>query len=243
MRVLTVENSCRNSLSAREMMKASSILVEVVETGEEVLELARLYDYDIILLPLTLTDMSGHDVLRRLRSGRIGTPVLVLTTSSQAAEKIKCFTIGADDVLESPFDPAELLARVQAIVRRAKGFSQPVLSIGALTLCLLSQEVTVGGRAINLTSKEYAILELLALRKGMVMTKQMILDHLYGGMDEPEVKIIDVFICNLRKKLARAGADGLIDTVWGRGYTLKAPERIASRPSSSSAPAAYHAAA
>jgi two-component system cell cycle response regulator CtrA len=110
---------------------------------------------------------------------------------------------------------------MQAIVRRSKGFSQPSLRVGSLLLNLDSHDVTVDGRPVHLTGKEYAILELLVLRKGMVLTKEAFLNHLYGGMDEPEMKIIDVFICKLRKKLANAGADNLIGTVWGRGYMIR----------------------
>ncbi len=131
--------------------------------------------------------------------------------------------MGADDYITKPFDQQELVARIQAIVRRAKGFSQPTLSVGPLTLNLGSREVLVDGRAVHLTGKEYAVLELLTLRKGVVLTKEAFLNHLYGGMDEPEVKIIDVFICKLRKKLASAGAAELIGTVWGRGYVLREP--------------------
>jgi two-component system cell cycle response regulator CtrA len=118
---------------------------------------------------------------------------------------------------------------MQAIVRRSKGFSQPTLRIGSLQLNLDSREVLVAGHQVHLTGKEYAILELLVLRKGMVLTKEAFLNHLYGGMDEPEMKIIDVFICKLRKKLAQAGADALIGTVWGRGYMLREPSSDGAR--------------
>jgi two-component system cell cycle response regulator CtrA len=114
-------------------------------------------------------------------------------------------------------------------VHRTKGFAQPSLSVGPLTLNLGSREVSVAGAPVHLTGKEYAILELLTLRKGLVLTKEAFLNHLYGGMDEPEVKIIDVFICKLRKKLAQAGADNLIGTVWGRGYVLRDPQQAGSR--------------
>jgi two-component system cell cycle response regulator CtrA len=134
---------------------------------------------------------------------------------------VKVFGMGADDFITKPFDQQELVARIQAIVRRAKGFSQPTLTVGALQLNIGSREVAVGGNAVHLTGKEYAILELLALRKGVVLTKEVFLNHLYGGIDEPEVKIIDVFICKLRKKLATAGGSDLIGTVWGRGYVLR----------------------
>ena len=113
------------------------------------------------------------------------------------------------------------MARLQAIVRRSKGFSQPSLNVGSLSLNLDSHDVSVDGQPVHLTGKEYSILELLVLRKGMVLTKEAFLNHLYGGMDEPEMKIIDVFICKLRKKLALAGAGNLIGTVWGRGYMIR----------------------
>jgi two-component system cell cycle response regulator CtrA len=145
----------------------------------------------------------------------------MLSGVHRAQVNVKALATGADDVLNKPFDTAELLARVQAIVRRSKGFSQPELRVGNVELNLHGQQVRVSGMLVHLTAKEYAILELLMLRKGMVLTKDAFLNHLYGGIDEPEMKIIDVFICKLRKKLAAAGADNLIGTVWGRGYTIR----------------------
>jgi two-component system cell cycle response regulator CtrA len=167
--------------------------------------------------------MEGYEVVRRLRAARIETPVLILSGLTRPQAKIRGFGMGADDYITKPFDQHELVARIQAIVRRAKGFSQPTLTVGPLTLNLGSREVLVEGRNVHLTGKEYAVLELLTLRKGIVLTKEAFLNHLYGGMDEPEVKIIDVFICKLRKKLAQAGAADLIGTVWGRGYVLRDP--------------------
>ena len=149
--------------------------------------------------------------------------MLILSGLSRPQAKVKGLGLGADDFITKPFDKAELLARMQAIVRRSKGFSQPSLRVGPLQLNLDSHEVMVDGQPVHLTGKEYSILELLVLRKGMVLTKEAFLNHLYGGMDEPEMKIIDVFICKLRKKLALAGADNLIGTVWGRGYMIREP--------------------
>jgi len=138
-----------------------------------------------------------------------------LSGLSRPQIKVKGLGLGADDFITKPFDKAELLARMQAIVRRSKGLSQPSLRVGPSLLNLDRHEVAVDGQPVHLTGKEYAILELLVLRKGMVLTKEAFLNHLDGGMDEPEMKIIDVFICKLRKKLAVAGADNLIGTVWG----------------------------
>jgi two-component system cell cycle response regulator CtrA len=221
MRVLLAEADITTARAIATMLRQGGAIVDQAETGEESLELARHYDYDIVLLDLELTDMDGYDVVRRMRAGRIDTPIVILSAIAGPQAKVKAFALGADDFISKPFDPTELVARIQAVVRRSKGFSKPSLQIGMLVLNLDSREVTVDGRAVHLTGKEYAILELLMLRKGMVLTKEAFLNHLYGGMDEPEMKIIDVFVCKLRKKLAQAGGDGLIGTVWGRGYMIR----------------------
>jgi two-component system cell cycle response regulator CtrA len=226
MRVLLIEDDIIVARCVIPMLAASGAVVDHVDTGEEGLELVRHYDYDIVLLDLMLPDIEGLEVLRRMRVGRNDTPVLILSGLSRPQAKVKALGLGADDFITKPFDKAELLARIQAIVRRSKGFSQPSLRIGPLQLSLDSHEVLVDGKLVHLTGKEYAILELLVLRKGMVLTKEAFLNHLYGGKDEPEVKIIDVFMCKLRKKLAIAGADNLIGTVWGRGYMIREPSPV-----------------
>jgi two-component system cell cycle response regulator CtrA len=223
MRVLLVEDDLTTARGITLMLKASNAVVDQADTGEEALELARHYDYDIVVLDLMLPDMEGYEVVRRLRAGRIDVPVLILSGLTRPQAKVKGLGMGADDYITKPFDKAELIARMHAIVRRSKGFSQPTLRIGPLQLNLDSREVVVAGSIVHLTGKEYAILELMVLRKGMVLTKEAFLNHLYGGMDEPEMKIIDVFICKLRKKLAQAGAGNLIGTVWGRGYMMREP--------------------
>ncbi|MBK1661597.1 response regulator transcription factor CtrA [Paracraurococcus ruber] len=239
MRALLVEDDLTASRGIVAMLKTAAMIVDAVDTGEEALELARLYDYDVVILDLVLPDMEGYEVVRRLRAAKIEVPVLILSALGRPQAKVKGFGMGADDFITKPFDREELVARIQAVVRRTKGFSQPSLSVGPLTLNLGSREVTVDGAPVHLTGKEYAILELLTLRKGVVMTKEAFLNHLYGGMDEPEVKIIDVFICKLRKKLAQAGADNLIATVWGRGYVLREPLPANARlPATAAAPAA-----
>jgi two-component system cell cycle response regulator CtrA len=220
MRVLLVEDDVTCARGVCMALKVGGAVVDHAGMGAEALELARRYDYDVVLLDLMLPDISGFDVLRSLRNARNSTPVLVVSGVSRPDAKVKALGMGADDFLAKPFDKAEMLARVQAIVRRSKGFSQNVLSVGALQVNMHSREVTVGGQPVHLTGKEYAILELMMLRKGMVIAKEAFLNHLYGGMDEPEVKIVDVFVCKLRKKLAVAGAGGVVATVWGRGYMI-----------------------
>jgi len=137
--------------------------------------------------------------------------------------------IGADDYLTKPFHKSELIARIQAIIRRSKGHSQSVITAGRLSVNLDTRTVEIDGQPVHLTGKEYAILELLALRKGTTLTKEMFLNHLYGGIDEPELKIIDVFVCKLRKKLSAAtDGENYIETVWGRGYVLREPSAVSS---------------
>ena len=223
MRVLLVEDDLTAAHGVSLMLKSAGAVVEHAETGEEAIELTRHYEYDIVLLDVILPDVEGYEVVRRMRVARNDTPVLILSGLSRPQAKVKGLGLGlgADDFITKPFDKSELLARMQAITRRSKGFSQPTLRLGAIELNLDSREVTVDGQEVHLTGKEYSILELLVLRKGMVLTKEAFLNHLYGGMDEPEMKIIDVFVCKLRKKLAAAGADNLIGTVWGRGYMIR----------------------
>lgn len=183
-----------------------------------------IYDYDLILLDLNLPDMSGIDVLRTLRVAKINTPIMILSGSSEIDTKVKTFAGGADDYMTKPFHKDEMIARIHAVVRRSKGHAQSVIKTGDIVVNLDAKTVEVNGNRVHLTGKEYQMLELLSLRKGTTLTKEMFLNHLYGGMDEPELKIIDVFICKLRKKLA-ASAHGKhhIETVWGRGYVLRDP--------------------
>jgi two-component system cell cycle response regulator CtrA len=230
MRALVVEDDAAAWRGVELTLRSAQIIADRTDLGEEALELARRYDYDIILLDLKLPDMPGIDVIRRLRAGRIETPVMVLSGSSRPETKTEALRLGADDFLSKPFDRTELLARMQAIVRRCRGFSNAVLRAGSLELNLGSREVTFHGRSVSLTGKEFAILELMVLRKGSIISKEAFLNHLYGGMDEPELKIIDVFICKLRKKLARAGAGGVIGTVWGRGYVVREQTAVGSTP-------------
>ncbi|MBC7157568.1 MAG: response regulator transcription factor [Rhodobacteraceae bacterium] len=224
MRILLVEDDPTTARSIELMLTHANLNVYCTDLGEEGIDLAKLYDYDIILLDLGLPDMTGHEVLRQLRLARVETPILILTGADDTESKIKGFGFGADDYLTKPFHREELVARIHAIVRRSKGHAQSVIRTGKIAVNLDAKSVEAGGRAVHLTGKEYQMLELLSLRKGTTLTKEMFLNHLYGGMDEPELKIIDVFICKLRKKLAEAtGGETYIETVWGRGYVLRDP--------------------
>lgn len=223
MRVLLIEDDNSTASSIELALASEGIICDVCQLGQEGLEVGKIYgDYDLIILDLILPDIDGYEVLLRLRSAKIKIPVLILSGLSSADQKIKGLGLGADDYLTKPFNRGELIARIQAIVRRSKGHSESVLRFDKVTVNLDTRIVEVDGTPVHLTSKEYAILELLAMRRGTVLTKEMFLNHLYGGIDEPELKIIDVFVCKLRKKLADA-SDGTnyIETVWGRGYMLK----------------------
>src|SRR6266702_989549 len=224
MRVLLIEDDVTTSAKIEVILQNENIVCDVADLGEDGLQQGKLYDYDIIVLDLLLPDMDGYEVLRRLRAARVRTPVLILSGLDALNDKVKGLGFGADDFLTKPFDHRELLARIQAIIRRSKGHPDSTIRTGKLLVNLDSRAVTVGNQPVHLTGKEYSILELLSLRKGTTLTKEMFLNHLYGGMDEPELKIIDVFICKLRKKLANASEGrNYIETVWGRGYVLRDP--------------------
>ena len=223
MRVLLIEDDSATAQSIELMLKSESFNVYATDLGEEGVDLGKLYDYDIILLDLSLPDMTGFDVLKHLRVARVNTPILILSGNADIDAKVRGLGYGADDYMTKPFNRDELVARINAIVRRAKGHSQSVIRTGDIVVNLDAKTVEVGNGRVHLTGKEYQMLELLSLRKGTTLTKEMFLNHLYGGMDEPELKIIDVFICKLRKKLQAAAGQHYIETVWGRGYVLRDP--------------------
>ena len=225
MRILLIEDDPATSKSIELMLGHANFNVYTTDLGEEGIDLAKLYDYDLILLDLVLPDINGHDVLRQLRVARIDTPILILSGETDTENKMRGFGSGADDYLTKPFHREELIARIHAIIRRSKGHSQSIIKTGDIEVNLDGKTVEDRGNTVHLTGKEYQMLELLSMRKGTTLTKEMFLNHLYGGMDEPELKILDVFICKLRKKLSEAtGRENHIETVWARGYVLRDPK-------------------
>ncbi len=223
MRVLIVEDDSSTAKSIKLMLESERFVVDTTDSGEDGLDLGKIYDYDIIVLDLNLPDMDGYEVLKKLRSAKIKTPVLILSGQTQLDSKIKGLGFGADDYLTKPFNARELIARIQAIVRRSQGHSHSLIKVGNMTVDLQERSVEIDGKKVALTNKEYSVLELLSVRRGTTITKEVILNHLYNGMDEPEGKIVDVFVCKLRKKLSKIGGEEYIDTVWGRGYALREP--------------------
>ncbi len=225
MRVLLIEDDIALARSIELMLGSAGFNIYTTDLGEEGIDLGKVYEYDIILLDLSLPDISGYDVLKQLRLARINTPVMIVSGNPDIEAKVKTLGFGADDYLTKPFNKDELIARITAIIRRSKGHAESVIKTGTIVVNLDAKTVEVDGERVHLTGKEYQMFELLSLRKGTTLTKEMFLNHLYGGMDEPELKIIDVFICKLRKKLAKVtGGEHFIETVWGRGYVLRDPK-------------------
>jgi two-component system cell cycle response regulator CtrA len=216
-----------------ETARQRGVRAEQVASGEKAIEFLRLYDYDIVLLDLNLPDISGHELIRRMRAAGMTVPVLAFAGVVPARIRVQALDLGADDFLSGPCDIDELLARMRAIVRRTLGHTNSSLCFGGVELNMNSRDVRVNGTRLSLSRREYSVLELLFLRQGMILTKGTFLNHLYCGVEEPEMKTIDVIVCRLRKKLAAAGVPTLIDTVWGSGYILRespATPAIPSRP-------------
>jgi two-component system cell cycle response regulator CtrA len=231
MRVLLIEDDEATAQSIKLTLTAEGIHCETSHLAEDGITLGKLYDFDIIILDLMLPDLNGYEVLLRLRSAKVKIPILILSGLTSVDQKISALGFGADDYLTKPFNRTELIARIQAIVRRSKGHSESVIRFDEVAINLDTRTVEVNAKPVHLTIKEYAILELLAIRKGTVLTKEMFLNHLYRSADEPDWKIIDVFICKLRKKLAEASSKNTnyIETIWGRGYMLKDYEPVESQ--------------
>jgi two-component system, cell cycle response regulator CtrA len=228
MRILLIEDDSATAQSIELMLKSERFNVYTTDLGEEGIDLGKIYDYDIILLDLNLPDMSGFDVLRSLRVSKVKAPILILTGLDTIEDKVRGLGFGADDYITKPFHRDDLVARINAIVLRSRGHAESVIQTGDLVVDLGKKKVEVNGLCVHLTGKEYQILELLSLRKGTTLSKEMFLNHLYGDMDEPDAKIIDVFICKLRKKLASAsGGNEFIETLWSRGYTLSESTMVA----------------
>ena len=222
MRVLQVEDDTIVARGNELLLKSIGSTIDTAETGEEALEILRSSKYDILIVDQQLPDMQGHDVVRQMRARRIETPVLMVTGHAAPAVKMRAFGVGVDDFVAKPVDNGELVARLRAIVRRNHGFSHRLLHAGPVVLDQDSRTMAVDGAEVRLTRKEFDLLELLLIRRGRVVAKGTVLDHLYGGLDEPSSRTVDVFLCYLRKKMARAGAPELIQTVPGVGYRIDA---------------------
>jgi two-component system cell cycle response regulator CtrA len=221
MQILLVEDDVSVAAAIKLICEIEGIGVKVVDLGADGITLASQTPYDLIVIDLGLPDIGGLEVLKALRDAAIAIPVMILTGIDGIPQKVKAFAQGADDYLTKPFHREEFVARLKAIARRDQGSDRRIITFGTLSIDLGTKLAEVGGNRVSLTSKEFQILVFLASRPGFTLSKEMILDHLYAGMDEPQLKIVDVFICKLRKKLADvSGGENFISTVWGRGYML-----------------------
>jgi two-component system, cell cycle response regulator CtrA len=220
MRILLVENICSVATSH---ISDDLFLVACAEDADEALSLLQHEYYDLVLLNMGAQPTDGFDLIRRMRASGNDTPVLALT-GPWVDDKTEALRLGADEALTEPVDPAALRVRIKAVLRHRRSVRQSLLWLGDLSLCLTLREVRFGNKLIRLSPKEFAMLELMVLRKGTILTKATFLNHLYIGADEEtEARLIDVSICKLRKKLRRAGAGDLICIVWGHGYIIRDP--------------------
>jgi two-component system cell cycle response regulator CtrA len=225
MRILLVEPETAMRIRLELALRSSGFNVEAASDGEDALELARSFEFSVIVTELNLPDLHGFDLIRELRGARIKTPILVLSAVDHIDAKVTAFGHGTDDYVTKPFHPGELAARLRALVRRSSGLADRTVRTGGLAIDLDAKTVELDGATVDLTAKEYAVLQLLALRRGRPITKEMFLDHVYGHLDEPISKVIDVYICRLRKKLAATSTgESYIGTLRGRGYVLREPE-------------------
>lgn len=210
MNLLLIGDHVTTSARTRAHLASQCASVQVTDTTDKALELLCLYLFDAILLTLPVGAIDSTAAIRRIRAAGTDTPILALTDAVSPEPKISALAVGADDVVAQTIHPAELVARLRAIIRRSRGPSKPDLQLANLSLSVDRQEVSVGDTRVPLTGKEFAILHLLMMRKNAVLRKETILHLIYGGMDEPELKIIDVFVCKIRRKLAKAGAREVI---------------------------------
>lgn len=220
MRILVVEDERPLRESLVSQLQSASFNVDGAADGEEGLYAGKEYPIDLAIIDLGLPKLSGIELIRQLRGAGRAFPILILTARDRWQDKVEGLQSGADDYLVKPFHFQELLARVQALLRRAGGWSQPVLQCGEVSLDTRSQIVTVAGQAIELTSFEYRILEFLMLRAGEVISKAELTERLYQQDFERDSNVIEVFVGRLRRKLDPEGTRQPIETLRGRGYRL-----------------------
>lgn len=231
-RILIVddERSMREFVSI--LLKKQGYEIELATSGDEaVTRIDEVEEsFDLVLTDLKMPGKSGLDVLEHAKRVDPSTQVILMTAYATSDTAVAAMKQGARDYVTKPFKVDELVARIHAVDRRAKRANSQEIRLGRLTLRLQDRCAIVGDATLNLTRKEFDLLEALASQKGRTLNKEAILERIYGGRDEPQPKIIDVFVCKLRKKLADAlGGDGVIRTVWGQGYTIEEPS-MASTP-------------
>jgi heavy metal response regulator len=221
MRILVVEDERKVASFIRQGLQEEGYTVEVAHDGTTALDLVEGPPFDLMVLDVMLPRMDGFALLKAVRSRSVPTPVLMLTARDSVADRVKGLDLGADDYLTKPFSFDEFLARVRALLRRASGQREPVLRVDDLTLDPATRDVSRGGRRINLTAREYALLDYFLRNRGRVLTRPMLAEHVWGLGFDAESNIIDVYVGYLRRKVDGAGERRLIHTMRGAGYVLK----------------------
>jgi DNA-binding response OmpR family regulator len=224
MRILVVEDEAKVASFIRRALEEESYAVDACGDGAQGFDLARAGCYDLIILDLMLPGMPGLEVLQALRKAQVAAPVLILTARSELDQKVKGLDAGADDYLTKPFAIEELVARARALLRRGTGDAAGILQVDDLAMNPATREVTRGGKRIELTAKEYALLEYLMRNAGRVLTRPMIAEHVWNQDFDTFTNVIDVYVNYLRNKIDRGQERKLIQTVRGSGYTLKAED-------------------
>ncbi|MDE1896023.1 MAG: response regulator transcription factor [Rhodospirillales bacterium] len=218
MKILSFETISNKKDLLTAFLRSRMAIVDETNDGEEVLDLVKFYDYDAILLRLSENRLGDLELIRKLRLARVRAPIIAVARSMSEAIRLRVLQTGADDLIVDALSHEEVFMKVQNLIRRSRGFHENALRLGQVEINMNAKKIYANGKPVTLTKKEYQIAEILALRKGVVLSKEAILDHLYGGLDEPNPKIIDVFICKIRKKLQTLGVEDFIETNWGRGY-------------------------
>jgi two-component system cell cycle response regulator CtrA len=218
MKILSFDTGAVKKDYLTAFLRSRMAIVDETNDPAEVLDLVRFYDYDAILLRVSETRMGDLDLIRKLRLARVAVPIIAIARMMSEAARLRVLQSGADDLIVDALSYEEIFMKIQNLIRWSRGFQDNTLRIGRVEINMNAKKIFANGKPVTLTKKEYQIAEILALRKGVVLSKEAILDHLYGGLDEPNPKIIDVFICKIRKKLKQLGVNDFIETNWGRGY-------------------------
>lgn len=222
MRVLVIEDDQETASFITSGFKRSGYAVDHAADGEKGLELILSYPYDAAVIDIMLPKLDGLSILKKLRRQNVHTPVLILSAKNSVDDRVNGLSLGSDDYLAKPYSFIELLARVRSLIRRTNLIANPTrLAIGDLTLDLLTREVTYASENIELLPKEFSLLEYLMCHSGEVVSKNMILEHLWGYDFEPQTNVVEVLICRLRNKLEKSPEKKIIQTLRGAGYVLK----------------------
>ncbi len=220
MKVLIIEDDKILADNLKQKLEKSLFTVDEAYVAEDGIYQAQEFTYDCIILDINLPDRSGFDVCKSLREDKISTPILMMTARDDISDKIKGLDLGADDYITKPVDSGELIARIRALIRRSKNNSSPLLKVGNLTLSPQTRRVKRGGKLLELSSKEFSVLEYLAHHSDEVVTRTTLMEHVWGSDFETLSNVIDVYIKNLRNKIDTKGEKKLIHTIRGSGYSL-----------------------